>query len=156
MAAPIRGFSEVRARLIEALRAFPAHNRNDILFGEWSLKDVIGHLTGWDRYFTAALKSHERGEAPPFWGDITEFNRASVARRKGSSWKKVYDEFVAAGEEFIRAYSQVPEPSADERLWKGKPYTPVSIVDINTHHYGTSHLPQIEKAMARLSRSRDA
>lgn len=39
-------FGEVRAEFLEVLRAFPAVRRNEILFGEWSLKDVVAHLVG--------------------------------------------------------------------------------------------------------------
>jgi hypothetical protein len=130
------------------LRRFPPGRRDDLLFRDWSLKDVVAHLTGWDQYFTAILKCLETGEKAPFWGSITQFNKASVAKRRALAWKTVYDEFVAAGDEFIRCYGQLSEKTAGTRFWKAKPYTPAKIVDINIHHYAKSHLPEIERKLA--------
>ena len=77
---PVAEFAGVRAELLAALRQFPAKNRNDILFGEWSLKDVTAHLAGWDRYFTDILECLEAAEEAPYWGTIKRFNEASVEK----------------------------------------------------------------------------
>lgn len=148
---PISRFVEVRNQLLEALRRFPARSRNEILFAEWTLKDVVAHLAGWDQYFTAILECLETGEKAPFWGNMTEFNKASVGKRKSAPWKAVYDEFVAAGEEFMRRYGELSEETANTRFWKGRPYTPAMIIEINVHHYAKSHLPEIEKKLAAVA-----
>lgn len=148
---PISRFHEVRSRVLQAMQRFPARSRNDVLFGEWSLKDVVAHLTGWDQYFTSILRCLETGEKAPFWGNMADFNKASVEKRRALPWKAVYDEFVAAGDEFIRHYGQLSEATADTRFWKGKPYTPAKIVEINIHHYAKSHLPEIERRLASVA-----
>jgi hypothetical protein len=37
-------FIDVRDEFIEALHRFPAPRRSEVLFGDWSIKDVIAHL----------------------------------------------------------------------------------------------------------------
>jgi hypothetical protein len=147
---PLSRFVEVRSRVLEALHRFPARSRTDVLFDEWSLKDVVAHLAGWDTYFTAILTCLETGEEAPFWGNMTEFNKASVGKRRALPWESVYDEFVAAGDEFIHRYGQLSKKTAGARFWKARPYTPANIVDINIHHYGKSHLPDMERRLAVL------
>src|SRR5262245_33149200 len=36
--------------------------------GSWSLRDLIAHLTSYDRWFVNAAEAHLRGEAPPMDG----------------------------------------------------------------------------------------
>ncbi|MFL5802387.1 MAG: ClbS/DfsB family four-helix bundle protein, partial [Roseiflexaceae bacterium] len=37
--------------------------------GEWSIKDIVAHLTGWRRRTVARLQAAQRGEGepPPYW-----------------------------------------------------------------------------------------
>lgn len=48
--------------------------------GDWSLKDMVGHLTGWNRWLVTRLKAAQRGEANPLppWPaaltDVDEIN----------------------------------------------------------------------------------
>jgi hypothetical protein len=143
-------FEEVRAEFLDVLRQFPARNRSRILFGKWSLKDVVAHLTGWDQYFVDILISLQAGEEPPYWGNMDKFNEASVQKRRKKPWRAVYDEFVDAGDEFIRCYTQLPTELRDARFWKGRSYTPIRILEIDIHHYAVSHLKPIKKALARI------
>lgn len=131
---PAAEFAGVRAELLAALGRFPAKNRNDILFGEWSLKDVTAHLAGWDRYFTDILECLGAAEGAPYWGNIKRFNEASVEKRRHSSWKVVYDEFTAASEDFIDRYGQLSAALSNSRFWSGRPYTPAKILRVNIHH----------------------
>jgi hypothetical protein len=145
-------FTEIREEFIEILDRFPPARRGEVLFSDWNLKDVVAHLTGWDRYFIDILDALRTGHAPPYWGNMTKFNEAAVQKRRKSSWEIVYDEFVATGEEFIHRYNQLPAEYREARFWKGKSYTPFRILEINIHHYGKSHLQQIKKKLSRLEK----
>jgi hypothetical protein len=140
------------SNFLKSWTAFPRRVESAVLFGDWNLKDVVAHLTGWDRYFIDILDALQAGEEPPYWGNMTKFNEASVQKRRESSWEVVNDEFVATGEEFIHRYNQLPAEYREVSFWKGRSYTPVRMLEINIHHYGKSHLPQIKKKLARLEK----
>ncbi|MFX0145376.1 MAG: maleylpyruvate isomerase N-terminal domain-containing protein [Candidatus Hodarchaeota archaeon] len=144
-------FIEIREEFNKILDRFPALSRSVVLFGDWNLKDLIAHLTGWDRYFVDILDSLQAGEEPPYWGNMTRFNKTSVQKRSASSWEDNYDEFVATGEEFIRRYNQLPVEFRWNRFWRRRSYTPVRILEINIHHYG-SHLSQVKRKLYRLEK----
>jgi hypothetical protein len=38
-------FINVRDEFLETVQRFPAPRRSEVLFGEWSIKEVIAHLT---------------------------------------------------------------------------------------------------------------
>ncbi|MGD8555598.1 MAG: hypothetical protein PVJ32_09190, partial [Anaerolineales bacterium] len=70
-------FTQARQAVIEAIDHFPDDRVDEILFGEWSLKDVLAHLTGWDQYFVEILRLLRSGTEAPHWGSIAKFNQAS-------------------------------------------------------------------------------
>ena len=47
----------------------PAHMEQPGVNGEWSMKDVLAHLTGWNRWLVVRLQAAGRGgsEPPPPW-----------------------------------------------------------------------------------------
>ncbi|MGD8759218.1 MAG: ClbS/DfsB family four-helix bundle protein [Anaerolineales bacterium] len=143
-------FTQARQAVIEAIDHFPDDRVDEILFGEWSLKDVLAHLTGWDQYFVEILRLLRSGKEAPHWGSIAKFNQASVQRRAADGWIEVYDEFIAGGEAFINAYGGLATNEANARFWEGKSYTPNRIIEVNAHHYGKSHLPQIKRRLVSL------
>jgi Mycothiol maleylpyruvate isomerase N-terminal domain len=58
--------------------------------GDWSPKDLIGHLESWQEYALQALDAWEQGRGPAIdkelWSTSTsEVNRAAVARKAGRS-----------------------------------------------------------------------
>jgi hypothetical protein len=148
----ISRFAEVRDDFIETLQRFPTVKRDVVLFGEWSLKDVIAHFVGWDRYFIDLLDSLQVDEEPPYWQNMTKFNKASVDKRRESSWEAVYEAFVSTSEEFIRRYRLLPEALREIRFWRNKSYSPISILEINIHHYEKSHLAQIKKTLSGIEK----
>lgn len=59
--------------------------------GNWSPKDVIAHLVGWDTeaiYFLGLFANGE-GETYDYQFDIDEFNARSVKTRENLSWDEV-------------------------------------------------------------------
>src|SRR5512143_1900011 len=66
--------------------------------GEWTLKDVLGHLTDWLETIESAIDGAQAGR-PPLHVEFTriqEFNDAHSAARKGDTWAKVSAGYVAA------------------------------------------------------------
>ena len=70
----LREFVKVRKDFINTLKKFPNDKYEEKLFGEWSLKDVIAHFTGWDRYFIDAIELLSNGKKVPYWGKINRYN----------------------------------------------------------------------------------
>jgi hypothetical protein len=143
-------FTEVREELIGLIRRFPASKRTEQLFHLWSLKEVVAHLAGWDRYFTDIVAALESGEEPPYWKSMTKFNEASLEKRKDETWDSVFAEFVANGEAFVRCYKQIPQSLQHTRFWKRKSYTPAQVLEINIHHYKNDHLSEIKRVLSSL------
>ena len=64
------------------------HNQAGVC-GEWSPKDVVSHLVGWDKSLKEFIEDVENFD-PPY--DADNFNRLSVKSRKHLSWNEVMNE----------------------------------------------------------------
>jgi hypothetical protein len=58
---------EAKDREWEALLADigPARMEQPGVNGDWTMKDIVAHLTGWNRWLVARLQAAERGEPSP-------------------------------------------------------------------------------------------
>ena len=64
------------------------HNQPGVC-GEWSPKDVVAHLVGWDKSLKVFIVDIANFD-PPY--DVDSFNNLSVKSRKQMSWDEVIEE----------------------------------------------------------------
>ena len=139
--------ASARMSVINAVQEVNKTKREQKLLGDWSLKDLIAHLTGGADYKLRVLTAVKNGRTPPEWGKIDDFNHASTLQRKRLAWEKVFSEFQEVSQKLIDAYKKVPDADWNKPLWKGKKTTLGKIIDIETRHYSKTHLPQILKLL---------
>ena len=72
--------------------------------GEWSPKDVVSHLIGWDKSLKGFIVDIENFD-PPY--DIHKFNMVSVKSREHLSWDEVMDELETNIQELAQAIATV-------------------------------------------------
>lgn len=85
------------AKLDEAHKRFtqvadrlpPTKRRQSGVCGEWSPKQVVAHLAGWDASLKQLIVDIEHFD-PPY--DVHAFNRQSVALRSSLGWGEVMQE----------------------------------------------------------------
>lgn len=85
-----------RARTLDLIERLPrsALTTPGLGGGEWSPKDLIGHLASWEEYALDALAAWERGERAPiddlqFSVSTSLINRQNVERKSGWSFARV-------------------------------------------------------------------
>jgi hypothetical protein len=91
--------------------------------GEWSPKDLLGHLASWEEYALDALDAWDRGERAPIdalaWSVSTaRINRQNVERKAAWSLSKVRRESERTFAELVAAIEAMPDAR-----WRG-PATP--------------------------------
>jgi len=71
--------------------------------GDWTLKDVLGHLADWDRYFLNWLNAMVGGEVHDlYWDEDSDaFNAYLQAARRDQSWQQIWEDFLAARFAFL-------------------------------------------------------
>ena len=103
-----------RSELLQAVDAIPGQRRLETAMGEWSVKDVVAHLIGWQDGYAAALEAAAGGERPsiPGYEDDDSYNARSVDAARGDSWEQVMGQLRTSRERYeaaIRGLRALPE-----------------------------------------------
>lgn len=82
----IEGLRSAREDLLDAVRALAPERRDELFMGEWSIKDLVAHLIGWDYTNLEAVQEILAGRRPTFFQyydkDWRSYNAQLVARYK--------------------------------------------------------------------------
>jgi hypothetical protein len=108
--------------------------------GDWSVKDVIAHLTSFDRWFVYASEAHFRGELPPldgtegmsfeernqfFYRQAQNLPLAEVLAESHQVFQRLLEMMEAHSEEFLtqpQHFEGVPQPVLIWKLLEGDVY----------------------------------
>ena len=108
---------------------------------EWSVRDILAHITGWHHEMDDALERVARGERPTPEGvdysDVDTWNARFVETWAGASPEAMAAELVKSKELFVEAAKQVPE----EKFEEGRAAYRI-LTTTGTNHY-REHAPQI-------------
>jgi hypothetical protein len=132
----VNRFAQVRRHLLETVSGFPEDKAGKAVCGQWGIKCVLGHIAGWDAYFTMAVKLLRKGQDLPYRGDhIEKWNISMVKEREGRTWNEVRDEFAKADEGFLKEYGNLEGELWTRRFWEQRKPTPAWVVKYNAEHY---------------------
>jgi hypothetical protein len=117
----IRILEQGRARTLDLLERLPrsALTTPGIGGGEWSPKDLLGHLASWEEYALDALAAWDRGERAPiddlqFSISTSRINRQNVERKAPWPLARIRREGAARHAELIAAIG-----SMTDARWRG-------------------------------------
>src|SRR5712692_8930968 len=74
------------------LQLDPRYAEQKDVLGQWSLKDIVAHLIGWDREAARRFRLFMAGPTEDLTYNVDEFNSQSVAARQHLSWDQVIEE----------------------------------------------------------------
>jgi len=114
--AALRMLREGRERTLDLLERVPhgGFTRPGLGGGEWSPKDLVGHLTSWEEYALDALAAWERGVRAPiddlqFTVSTSRINRQNVERKASRSVARVRRESQRTHGELLEAIERLTD-----------------------------------------------
>lgn len=130
--------------------------------GDWSMKDLIAHLTGWDVWVAARLKAAQRGEPepPPPWSpelqSDDEINAWIYETYRGRSLSEVMEETQQTFQQILDAVQGLPDDVRIETVepayylvWVGdKRFQPGESFD----HFRDDHLANVRAWLERQAK----
>ncbi len=109
--------------------------------GEWSVKAVVDHLTGWQVQSLPIIRTLLAEDKTDFDLDIDAFNQISVDDRHVLKWQESLNAFERSFKAFIEELEEIPESrfSTEAGL--------MTWVKAMIHEY-KFHLPYIQRAQS--------
>ena len=168
------GGEEQKRRLIEILRSCRFAMMREVLdlSGEqastpWTgdgrtIKEIVGHILGWERWVAAALDEIAAGVNEPSimslsgypdgisrYASIDAFNAARMAEARERPWSDILEASDAAFEALIAAAERTPADAlahTAQFFWPdlgGTVPCGVYLLMVSAHHYQEEHLPEV-------------
>ena len=104
--------------------------------GNWSIKQVVAHITGWEKEVIKRFRDFSTGKAANVKYDIDDFNRRSVESRSNLSWNDTVKELEAAQQEL-----QLLNDSLDEqKINKDKKFVEWTLILLKHYKHHNAQL----------------
>lgn len=88
--------------------------------GDWSVREVVGHIAGWHDQMALGLERMAEGQRPTpegvDWGDIQGFNMRFATDVSGANPVELLQKLDSDAERFVTALQALP----DDRFGEGK------------------------------------
>ena len=127
--------------------------------GDWSIKDIVAHLTGWQPRLTARLQAAQRseGEPPPPWPahlqTDDEINAWIYEANRGRSVQEILDESRQVFQQFLAVIEGLPDDILIEPAYHivqlgGQRFSASEFFD----HFHDDHEPDMRAWLARVEK----
>lgn len=90
----------------------PDERTSKPIHGDWTLKDLVGHLTDWEQLIVDGLRQLLLDQTPQFADTITDFatyDEARVQARRLQPWRQVWQDFNRSRQALDDVFQQLPE-----------------------------------------------
>ena len=123
---------------------------------DWSIKDILAHITAWEAKMCAVFAEIQVSDAPPDWPAtneaVDELNASFYADNQNKRLAQVLVEFAASYPEAVAATEAMSEDNLfnpDRFAWRAE--RPLwYIVAGNTFGHYWDHIPNIEAWMKKI------
>jgi len=102
----IAAMDAARSDLLRQIDRVPLSERDTRpIMGDWTLKDVLGHMADWDLYALQALRAIRESRPLPYVAesDVDEVNAQQVAARREQTWDQAWADFQNVRAKVINA-----------------------------------------------------
>lgn len=124
-----------------------------ILHGEWSVKDLIGHLGFWENQVISVFASLKIGDSPNIFQDVDQMNARALAESRTLSLESVQLLEKNAYEQIL----QLVQEASDLDLFDPGRFTWTEgrnfeqIISDNTWEHYDEHLPELFHWLKRIA-----
>jgi hypothetical protein len=141
----ITQFQSISQDFIKAITSFPAIKIEEKLFDQWSLKDVIAHLIGWDEHFIKELDNLQKNQTEKsIWVTVPDQNKKSIAKYQKTNFEDLVKIYRQTSQKLTKILINLPLDLQNQPLFPNKKSrTPSKYLAIWIKHLG-DHLSEIK------------
>ncbi|MCH8814907.1 MAG: ClbS/DfsB family four-helix bundle protein [Chloroflexi bacterium] len=104
--------------LLNAVEGLTDEQMVEPWYGEWGVREILGHVIGWHHEMDGVLQRISRGEKPVLEGvtydDTDAWNARFAETWQAASPAAVLEELIASKGSFVKAAQMVPEERFEE------------------------------------------
>ena len=129
--------------LLSAVQDLNDDQMTRVWFGDWGVREILAHVSGWHREMASAFERIARGERPVPEGvdysDADAWNAKFAASAAGRTAREALEDLKGSKGSFVAAALKVPE----DRFEEGRAAYRI-LFTTGIDHY-KEHLPQIRE-----------
>ncbi len=145
----LSGLIQVHKQIIESISCLPGPRQSQVFLGEWSLKDLLAHLTGWDYANREAIQALQAGRLPEFYAfhdrDWRSYNAQWVDTYRAETFEELLGLAAISHRALLDALAGVSEAQFHQDAgvrFKGCKVTLARLLEAEAEDEGV-HLEQI-------------
>lgn len=123
--------------------------------GDWSVADILAHLTAWESEMVTGLMRINQGKKPAkmiaAFEDVDGYNARRYQESKGRDLERIFDDLQGVRvqlEQWLEEFSERDLNDPQRYDWS-QGITLAHIINENSYGHEAEHLPDIEKFAAR-------
>ncbi len=132
--------------LRKAIEGLDNDQLSRVWFGDWSVKDIVAHVCGWEREMTVALQRIANGERPTpegvDWSQTDEWNASFSLAMAQISPQTVLAAWQQTHANYVKAANAVPGDRYGAKD-DGTPNAVNRLLEGSGHGHYREHAPQI-------------
>ena len=136
------------AELLAAVKGLDERAMTKTFYGDWSVKDILAHIAGWQHTMAGAMERMARGEKPTPEGvdysDADAWNARFTGAMRAQNATTVVADLQQSFGTYLRRARAIPE----DRFGEGKTINRL-LETSGTGHY-KEHLPAIQQYAASV------
>jgi C_GCAxxG_C_C family probable redox protein len=109
----LAGLIQVRKEMVESITCLPGERQAEVFLGEWSLKDLLAHLAGWDYANREAIQALHERRLPAFYAfhdkDWRSYNAQWVETYRNETFEALLAMTAISHQALLDALVGVPE-----------------------------------------------
>ncbi len=111
----MRAFDQAREKMRAVLPDIDLHME---IYPNWTIKEVLAHLAGWDDATITALRAFSAGQPTPLFAlrGIDFYNAQTVAERAGLQYEQIVQEWELAREQLKAILNDLPAERLGDKL----------------------------------------
>ncbi len=121
-----------------------------VFYGDWSVKEILAHIAGWQTEMTAGIERMSRGERPTPEGvdytDADAWNAKFAGASKSQSASDIAEQARAVYTKYIAAANSI----GDDRYGEGK--TINRMLEASGYGHYEEHLPALREYRKQLGK----
>lgn len=131
----IEKLRQLHLRMRNLVERFPLEERNRVLFGEWSVKDILAHATAWNDLNSEHLECLKSNKDFEWVTDVDQFNAKEVARKRDLNWNEVCQSFVRSGEKLADLFWSLSGNDWNKKCGPNNKFDPKKFLEGVISHY---------------------